>query len=82
MFSDSMKTNELEKARFVESRTGNPMLLDKDGYIFFSNKKGKNWTYWKCKETDSRKCPARAYTKDIYVAKWSNQHNHGKISQN
>ena len=36
MFSDSMKTNELEIARFVESRKGNPMLLDKGECVFFS----------------------------------------------
>ena len=35
MFSDSMKTNVL--AKFVESRKGNPMLLDKDEHVFFFN---------------------------------------------
>ena len=68
--------NEPEVARFVESHKGNPMLLDKDGFIFISNQKRKNTIAWVCRDNKAEKCPARATTKGLYVTSWRYEHNH------
>ena len=56
----------------------NPMLLDKDGYVFTANKKRGRKIYWICRENKNMKCPAKASTNGIYVTKWTNKHNHEK----
>ena len=78
-----MKKDEFEVAIFIESRYGNPMLVDKEGYIFNTIKRSPDGTktYWKCsqyKRKDLRKngCPVKAITKGIHVLKWTEKHNH------
>ena len=72
----------LEEARFIESRHGKPMLLDRNGQGFTSEKKHGVNTYWQCSESrkqsrlNQEKCPARATTEGIYVKSWRCEHNH------
>jgi hypothetical protein len=70
--------SEPEVARFIESNKGNPLLLDKDGFIFVANKKKKNSIFWTCRDYRTEKCPARAYTNGIHVTSWRSEHNHIK----
>ena len=81
LFSDWTKTDdseETEVARFVESHRGNPMLLDKDGYVFNVNRKRGRKIYWICRETKLHTCRCSAITIGINVAKWKGEHNHEK----
>ena len=82
LFSDPLKTDgtetETEVAKFVESSKANPMLLDKDGYVFTANRKRGRKIYWLCRENKNMKCPAKASTNGIYVTKWTDKHNHEK----
>ena len=72
----------LEEAKFIESRHGKPMLLDRNGQGFTSEKKHGVNTYWQCSESrkqsrlNQEKCPARATTEGIYVKSWRCEHNH------
>ena len=72
----------LEEAKFIESRNGKPMLLDRNGQGFTSEKKHGVSTYWQCSESrkqsklNQEKCPARATTEGIYVKSWRCEHNH------
>ena len=42
-------------AKFVESKHGNPMLLDKGGHVFKSSVKRGRKIYWTCREKN-KKC--------------------------
>ena len=72
----------LEEAKFIESRNGKPMLLDRNGQGFISHKKHGVRTYWCCREYKKQRkrnqetCPARATTDGIYVKNWRFEHNH------
>ena len=74
--------DKLEKAKFIESRAGKPMLLDRNGQGFISHQKYGARTYWSCRENkkqrkrNQEKCPARAITEGIYVKSWRCEHNH------
>ena len=78
-----------EQAKYIESKFGNPMLLDRNGHVFTANggyKKGKlkkgdkNW--WRCRESMRKrkstlnKCPAKATTDSMNVVTWRYEHNH------
>ena len=74
-----------EQAKYIESKFGNPMLLDRNGQVFITAnggyKKGdKHW--WRCRESRRRrqskleKCPAKATTDRIDVVTWRYEHNH------
>ena len=71
-----------EKAKFIESQAGKPMLLDRNGQGFISHTKYGDRTYWSCRENkkqrkrNQEKCPARAITDGIYVKSWRFDHNH------
>ena len=71
-----------EEANFIDSRHGKPMLLDRNGQGFTSEKKHGVNTYWQCSESrkqsrlNQEKCPARATTEGIYVKSWRCEHNH------
>ena len=69
---------EPEVARFIESNKGNPLLLDKDGFIFIANKKKTNSIFWVCRDYRTEKCPARASTNGLHVTSWRSEHNHIK----
>ena len=74
--------DKLEKAKFIESQAGKPMLLDRNGQGFISHKKHGVRTYWCCREYKKQRkrnqetCPARAITDGIYVKSWRFEHNH------
>ena len=59
-----------------ESYKGNPILLDKEGYIFKTNTKRGKKTYWCCRDYKLQNCLARNVTVGIHVKMWSNAHNH------
>ena len=73
-----------EQAKYIVSRFGNPMLLDRNGQVFTTTqgyKKGdKNW--WRCRESMRKrqskleKCPAKATTDEMNVVTWRYEHNH------
>ena len=42
-------------AKFVESKYGNPMLLDKGGHVYKSSVKRGRKIYWTCREKN-KKC--------------------------
>ena len=71
-----------EKAKFIESQAGKPMLLDRNGQGFISENKYGNKTYWQCRKYKKQRkrnqetCPARAITDGIYVKSWRFEHNH------
>ena len=71
-----------EKAKFIESRAGKPMLLDRNGQGFTSHKKHGVSLYWQCREYRKQRkrnqetCPARATTVGNYVKSWRFEHNH------
>ena len=67
-----------EMGRFVESKFGNTLLLDKAGYVYLvKNKMKKNAKiHWACREFKKEKCYAKATTEGIYVTKWQGEHNH------
>ena len=66
----------LEEAKFIESRNGKPMLLDRNGQRFTSENKHGNRTYWQCRKYKKQRCPARAITDGIYVKNRRCEHNH------
>ena len=73
-----------EQAEYIESKFGNPMLLDRYGQVFTANggytKCGTNW--WRCRESMRKrqskleKCPAKATTDGMNVVTWRYEHNH------
>ena len=75
--------DKLEEAKFIESKFGKPMLLDRNGQVFTcaqGYKQGvKNW--WTCREYmrkkgKPKKCPAKATTDGMNVVSWRYEHNH------
>ena len=42
--------DKLEKAKFIESQAGKPMLLDRNGQGFIAEGKHGVRTYWRCRE--------------------------------
>ena len=69
MFADPLKTEDLEIGRFIESKFGNSLLMDKAGYTYRANRKRNSKIYWMCRENKIRglKCPAKAVTQGVYI---------------
>ena len=78
LFADPLKTEDLEIGRFIESKFGNSLLMDKAGYIYRANRKRNSKIYWMCRENKIRglKCPAKAVTQGVYIIGLSEQHIH------
>ena len=75
----SVKTDDLEMTAFVKSKRGTPLLMDKEGNVYYCNERHVTRWYWKCREYKraSKKCSARAITYDGNNAPvWKGQHNH------
>ena len=76
--------DKLEQAKFIESKFGKLMLLDRNGQVFTCGQGykqgGKNW--WRCREYmrkkggNQEKCPAKATTDGMNVLSWRYEHNH------
>ena len=93
MFLDPFHAEELEVARFVESKYGNHNLMDKAGHVYVVNHRNKTGEkiYWTCREykrTQGRKirhnsveekCPARLTTLGIHIIASKGAHNHPVI---
>ena len=52
---------------FMKSKYGNAVLMDKSGYVYRSNLKREAKIYWRCRNSEKFKCPARAVTDGFYV---------------
>ena len=73
-----------EEAVFVKSKSGNALLLDKEGNLYQINNRSKKSAkiWWKCRECRSNKhlkllkSSGNAVTNGNYVISWSGQHNH------
>ena len=84
---DPLKSvDDLEMARFVDSKFGNHMLVDKAGHVYQLNSRNPKGTkiYWVCRQKQrekdpSKRCNARAVTTGIHVLAWSGEHNHPVI---
>ena len=85
LFADPLNKDELKSAIFIESRHGNPMLVDKEGHTFndYLIRRNADGTkiYWRCGAYKSKEngCPVKAITKGIHVLKWTEKHNHWTI---
>ena len=93
LFLDPFHAEELEVARFVESKYGNHNLMDKAGHVYVVNHRNKTGEkiYWTCREykrTQGRKirhnsveekCPARLTTLGIHIIAAKGAHNHPVI---
>lgn len=74
----------LEVGRFIQSKFGNALLMDKAGYVYKTSCRDKQGRkiYWICREYEKKqidkslKCKARATTDGIHIRGWSNEHNH------
>ena len=66
-----------EVAKFVRARSGNSLLLDKNGYVYKRNSKNNTSIYWICRNhTKTTKCFARATTDGNHVTYWKGSHDH------
>ena len=87
LFFSNLFLDSLEQGKFIMSKRGNAMLLDKFGHSFTTvrkNEKGK--IYWICCDCSKEKWKkiqdknkqyfARAVTDGIYVKEWNGEHNH------
>ena len=68
-------------AQFIKSSKGGPILVDKEGYIYYKAKNSKadpNKIFWRCQKKNYPKhlCPARATTNGFHIVKYLNEHNH------
>ena len=61
---------------FMKSKYGNAVLLDKAGYAYRSNLKKETKIYWRCRNSEKYKCPARAVTDGFQVMSWTGLHSH------
>ena len=76
--------DKLEQAKYIGSKFGKPMCLDRNGQVFTCGQGykqgGRNW--WRCRESVRRrqsnleKCPAKATTDGMNVVTWCYDHNH------
>jgi len=69
---DPLEENQQEMAKFVESKYGNPMLLDEGGHVYKSSVKRGRKIYWTCREKN-KKCLSKAVTNGIYVIQWTGE---------
>ena len=69
-------TDKVEEAMFMKSKYGNAVLLDKAGYAYRSNLKKETKIYWRCRNSEKYKCPARAVTDGFQVMSWTGLHSH------
>ena len=71
----------LQVAKFVQTKSGNRLLLDTDGYVYNRSSQNGTTLYWCCRNKDNRKCAARAiseneFGKPEFVTSWKGLHTH------
>ena len=66
----------LEVAKYVQTKYGNALLLDRNGYVYGRNARNGSKMYWCCRNKDKDACLARATTDDNYVTYWKGLHTH------
>ena len=79
-FSNLIPDN-LEVGRFIESKFGNALLMDKNGYVYKATKKSKSGRRinWVCRDYDrdkNNKCYAKATTDGIHIVEFHVDHSH------
>jgi len=65
-----------EEATFLRSQKGQPLLMDRAGYLYCANRKTDKRIYWKCQNFRKKNCKARALTEGFFVTKKSGFHTH------
>jgi len=69
--------DESSEIQFINSLSGNPLLVDTAGYVYCKRGTYKNSTYWACVEfSKSTKCPAKATTNGVQISKYCHAHAH------
>ena len=69
--------DESSEIQFINSLSGNPLLVDTAGYVYCKRGTYKNSTYWACVEfSKSTKCPAKATTNGVQITKFCHVHAH------
>ena len=68
-------------AKFVQTKSGNQLLLDIDGYVYNRSSQNGTTLYWCCRNKDNKRCLARAITEKFfgqpeYVTSWKGVHTH------
>ena len=58
------------------NRYGNPMLMDKEGYVYWRHFQHEAKTYWTCSKKKQLRCPVRVTTEGNFVVKRLGQHIH------
>ena len=64
--------------RASQSRKGKPVIIDNRDYMYIIEKESIKNTMWRCRSfaSNSYNCRARVFTKNGYIIKFSNEHNH------
>ena len=69
--------DESSEIQFINSLSGNPLLVDTAGYVYCKRGTYKNNTYWACVEfSKGTKCPAKATTNGVQITKFCHVHAH------
>ena len=81
LFSNLIPDKNLEVGRFIESKFGNALLMDKNGYVYKATKKSKSGRkiHWVCRDYDrdkNKKCYAKATTDGIHIIEFHVEHSH------
>ena len=69
---------EHEEVKFVMSKFGNALLVDKAGYMYYKTHGSKitDKIYWICCDRKKFKCFGRATTEGFYIVNKASKHNH------
>lgn len=72
------KDVEHEEVKFVMSKFGNALLVDKAGYMYYKTHGSKitDKIYWICCDRKKFKCFGRATTEGFYIVNKASKHNH------
>ena len=66
----------MEEATFLRSQKGQPILMDREGFLYCANRKTDTRIYWKCQCAKKKGCRGRAMTEGFFITKKSGEHTH------
>lgn len=74
---------EHEEVKFVMSKFGNALLVDKAGYMYYKTHGSKitDKIYWICCDRKKFKCFGRATTEGFYIVNKASKHNHASTQK-
>merc|ERR1711997_818831 len=77
------KDVEHEEVKFVMSKFGNALLVDKAGYMYYKTHGSKitDKIYWICCDRKKFKCFGRATTEGFYIVNKASKHNHASTEK-